>query len=399
MAQEPIRVLQIVGRMDRGGIETMIMNLYRHIDRQQVQFDFLAHYGKEAAYNEEIRALGGRIYEMPPLKDEEHVYYWRLFSYIKALNQFFSQHPEYRVIHGHMTNTAAIYMPIAKRHGVSCCIAHSHNTHGKAGLLGVATNVLQKPIYKCATDFFACSEGAKHWFYPQKLIESGKVQVLANAVDAQRFRFNREKRAAIRQELHLEGKCAVVCVARFRPEKNQMFLIEVLRQMVKQHPEVVFVFAGEGPCQEAVQKKAAEYHLEEHTRFLGMRTDVPDVLSGSDVFVLPSLWEGLPVTVIEAQANGLHCVVTEGLTEEMNALGMVEYVSLEQSPAVWAEALWDGATQPREDTYDKMESSGYDINTTAPWLQAFYMEKHWGTANQARQPELVFEENYATVQY
>lgn len=369
----------------------MIMNLYRHMDRDKVQFDFLAHYGREAAYNDEIRALGGRIYEMPALKDEEHVYYWRLFSYIRALRKFFREHPEYHVIHGHMTNTAVIYMPIARKYGVGCRISHSHSTRGKYGLLGKVTDILQKPIYKCATDFFACSEGAKHWFYPERLIAEGKVQVLANAVDAQRFRFRPEKREDIRRELNLEGKLVVVCVARFRPEKNQIFLVDVLEQMVQQHPEVVFVFAGEGPCEESVRNKVEERHLVEYTRFLGMRTDVPDVLSASDVFVLPSIWEGLPVTVIEAQANGLSCVVTEGLTEEMNALGMVEYVSLEKSPEVWAEALMKGAMNPRRDTYEEMKSSGYDINTTAPWLQAFYLEKHYasGKSNVVNQEPLM----------
>lgn len=377
MSQEPIRVLQIIGRMDCGGIETMIMNLYRHIDREQVQFDFLAHYGREAAYNEEIRALGGRIYEMPALKDEKHVYYWRLFSYIKALHKFFREHSEYKVIHGHMTNTAAIYMPIAKKYGVTCRISHSHNTHAKSGLLGITTNFLQKPIYKYATDFFACSEGAKHWFYPKKLLMSGKVQLLANAVDAKKYRFNPERRECLRKELGLDGKLVVTCVARFRPEKNQGFLLDVLQEMRKQQENVVFVFAGEGPCEEEVKQKAKMYHLEEYTRFLGMRNDIQDVLSASDVFVLPSLWEGLPVTVIEAQANGLHCVVAEGLTEEMNVLGTVEYVSLQNTPDVWANMLCQAASSPRRDTYKEIKDAGYDINTTAPWLQDFYLKKHY----------------------
>lgn len=376
MAQEPIRVLQIVGRMDRGGIETMIMNLYRHIDREKVQFDFLAHYGREAAYNEEIRELEGRIYEMPALRDEKRIYYWRLFSYIKALNRLFKEHPEYQVLHGHMTNTAVIYMPIAKKYGVTCRISHSHNTRAKSGLLGAVTNLLQKPIYRCATDFFACSEGAKHWFYPEKLIRSGKIQVLANAVDAQRYRFDPQQRERIRKDLHLEGKLVVICVARFRPEKNQAFLLDVLREMRKVRDDVVFVFAGEGPCEEEVKNRAKEACLVEYTRFLGMRTDIPDVLSASDAFVLPSLWEGLPVTVIEAQANGLHCVVTEGLTEEMNALGMVEYVPLQKGPGVWADALFQAAAHLRRDTYEEMKDSGYDINTTAPWLQEFYLKRH-----------------------
>lgn len=362
--------------MDRGGIETMIMNLYRNMDREKVQFDFLAHYGREAAYNEEIRAMGGKIYEMPALKDEAHAYYWKLFSYLKALKQFFKEHPEYHVIHGHMTNTAILYMPIAKKYGVTCRISHSHNTRGKAGLLGLVTDLLQRPIYRYATDFFACSEAAKHWFYPEKLIAAGKVQVLANAVDARRFRYCPEKRAQMRQRLNLDGKLAIVCVARFRPEKNQGFLMDILREMRKTRDDVVFVFAGEGPCENEVKRKAREYGLEEHTRFLGMRTDVPDILSASDAFVLPSLWEGLPVTVIEAQANGLYCVVTEGLTEEMNALGMVEYISLKKSPAEWGKTLIKAAQRPRRDTCEEMKSSGYDINTTAPWLQEFYLKKH-----------------------
>lgn len=375
MNQEPIRVLQIVGRMDRGGIETMIMNLYRHIDREQVQFDFLAHYGREAAYNEEIRALGGHIYEMPALRDEQHVYYWRLFAYIKALHKFFKEHPEYKVIHGHMTNTAAIYMPIAKKHGVTCRIAHSHNTHAKSGLLGAVTDLLQKPIYQCATDFFACSEGAKHWFYPEKLVDSGQVRVLANAVDAAQYRFDPESRKRLRKELNLGESLVITCVARFRPEKNQAFLLSVLQEMLRLREDVIFVFAGEGPCEEEVKRQAQVLQLEAHTRFLGMRSDVPNILSASDAFVLPSFWEGLPVTVIEAQANGLHCVVSDGLTEEMNALGMVDYVSL-QNAAAWADAVLRAASLPRQDTYEKIKASGYDINTTAPWLQNFYLKMH-----------------------
>ena len=215
-----------------------------------------------------------------------------------------------------------------------------------------------------------------HWFYPEALIASGRVQVLANAVDAARFRFHPEKRGQLRRELDLEGKLAAVCVARFRPEKNQGFLLDVLREMRRLGVDAVLVFAGEGPCEDEVKAKAKAYGLEEHTRFLGMRTDIPDILSAADAFVLPSLWEGLPVTVIEAQASGLHCVVSQGLTGEMNVLGMVEYISLKAAPAEWAGALVKAARYPRRDTYEEMRASGYDINTTAPWLQEFYCQKH-----------------------
>ncbi len=376
MSKKPIRVLQIVGRMDRGGIETMIMNIYRNIDREKVQFDFLAHYGREAAFNDEIRALGGRIYEMPALKDETKGYYWRLFAYIKALKKFFDEHKEYKIIHCHMTNTAGIYMPIAKKRGITCIISHSHNTKAKHGLIGRVTDILQKPICKYATDMFACSEAAKNWFYPEDAIKSGKVKVIANAVDADKFRFNEEKRIIMRKELDLGEGITVVCVSRFRKEKNQIFLMEVLKKMKEKHNDAVFVFAGDGPCEDEVKAKAKEYGLEKNTRFLGMRSDVPDILQAADAFTLTSLWEGLPVAGIEAQASGLHCVVSDGVTEEMNAIGMVEYLSLDEPVEKWCEKLEAAALKPREDTYEQIKSAGYDIHTTTPWLQDFYLSKH-----------------------
>lgn len=379
MQKEPIRVLQVVGRMDRGGIETMLMNLYRHIDRDKVQFDFLAHYGREAVYNDEIRAMGGRIYEMPALRDENHIYYWRIFSYLRALHRFFKEHREYKIIHGHMTNTASIYMPIAKKYGVTCRIAHSHNTRSKKGHLGKVTDLLQRSITRHATDLFACSQDAMHWFYPQEVIDSGKVRILANAVDAERFRLQPQVRRQKRQELDLGERLAIICVGRFRPEKNQIFLLDVLKEMQNLRQDVILLFAGEGPCEEDVKAKARALGLDDHIRFLGMRTDIPELLQAADAFVLSSLWEGLPVTAIEAQASGLHCVVSEGLTKEMNAIGMVKYVSLEASCTDWANALIEAATKPRLDTFDQINSAGYDINTTAPWLQEFYLRKNADT--------------------
>lgn len=372
--QKPIRVLQVVGRMDRGGIETFIMNLYRNMDRSKVQFDFLAHYGREAVYNDEIRAMGGKIYEMPALKDEKRVYYWRLFKYKKALREFFKSH-NYTIIHGHMTNTASIYMPIAKKHGVTTRIAHSHSTHGKAGLLGFVTNILQKSIYKNATDWFACSKAAANWFYPKKAVEDRQVTIIPNAVDAARFRYNPETRERMRRDLDVKDKLVIGCVARFRPEKNHRFLLNVLSEILKREKDAILLFAGDGPCEDDIRLQTQKMGLQDNVVFLGMRTDIPDILQAMDVFVLASLWEGLPVTGIEAQASGLHCVVSDGITEEMNALDMVEYVSLEAPLSQWAERIITSAKMLRKDTYEEMKQAGYDIHTTAPMLQEFYLSR------------------------
>lgn len=377
MKTEPIRVLQVVGRMDRGGIETMIMNQYRNIDREKVQFDFLAHFGREAAYNDEIRAMGGRIYEMPALRDENRVFFWRFFSYLFALNKFFREHREYKVIHGHMTHTAALYMPIAKRYGVTCRIVHSHSTNSKEGLLGLLTNFLHKFATRDATDFFACSKAAQKWFFTDEIINSGDVHFVTNAIDAKRFSYDPEQRRKMREALDLKDELAIVHVARFRTEKNQAFMLDVLKEALKVRNDITLIYVGDGPQEAAVKAKAKEYGVEAHVRFLGLRSDVSDILQAADVFVLPSIWEGLPLTAIEAQASGLHCVVSDSLSAEMNALGMVRYVSRENI-GDWVQALLEEGQKPRRDTYEEIVAAGYDSCTTAAWLQEFYLSHSEG---------------------
>ena len=302
--------------------------------------------------------------------------YWRLFSYLKALWVFFRSHPEYRILHGHMTNTACFYLSIAKRCDVSCRIIHSHSTRRKQGLMGLVTDFLQKPIYRLATDWYACSEAAKNWFYPPAFLAREEVRIIPNAIDLEEFRFHPEVRAAIRKQLSLGDALTVTCIARFRPEKNQCFLIDVLQEMLKTYSNTIFLFIGDGPCEQAVRSRAMQYGLSSHVRFLGQRSDVAELLQAADAFVIPSLWEGLPVAGIEALANGLHGVASDGVSKELNLLDMVEYVSLQAPLEDWSRALLRAAAQPRRDTVGALRSAGYDSCTTALWLQAFYLRKH-----------------------
>lgn len=373
-SQGPVRVLQIVGRMDRGGIENFIMNVYRNIDREKVQFDFLCHYGREAAFNDEIRAMGGRIYEMPAIRDESHVYYWKLFKYKRALNKFFKEHTEYKIIHGQMTNTASIYMPIAKKYGVTTRIAHSHNSHGKVGMLGLVTNILNKPVYKYATDLFACSEAAAKYLFPESYIKAGKVTLIPNAVDAAKYRFNSDKRAQVREELGVSDKLVIGCVGRFRTEKNQGFLLGVLKEALNLDPNTVLLFAGDGPLEDDVKSKASEMGLADKCFFLGMRSDIPDLMQAMDVLAMPSLFEGLPVTGIEAQAGGLPVIASTGVPIEMNAIDLVEFVALDAGEKIWAERLIEKANTEKIDTIEKIKAANYDIHALASWLQEFYLK-------------------------
>ncbi|MBQ9860452.1 MAG: glycosyltransferase family 1 protein [Clostridia bacterium] len=379
---EPIRILNVVGRMDRGGIETLIMNVYRQIDRSKVQFDFLAHYGKENAdYNEEIRALGGRIYEMPVIKSTTKTYYGRFFTYCRALKKFFKEHPEYHVIHGHMTNTAAIYMPIAKKYGkVTHTIAHSHLTETQktvSWLTALGTNLLLKPIRKQATDYFACSEMAALWLFKQEDLDAGRVHVISNGVHTEKFDFSPERRRIVRQKLGIEENIVLGHVGRFFPQKNHTQLLDIFHHYHTMHPNAVLLLVGEGELKEEMQQKAERLGLGDSVRFLGLRTDVEDLMQGMDLFLMPSLYEGLPVVGIEAQAAGLPMVVSTEITEELNITGQVRFVGLEESPEAWTKAIDEALTGcERTSTAETLKQAGYDIQTTAAFLQDFYLEKH-----------------------
>ncbi|MBQ8752831.1 MAG: glycosyltransferase family 1 protein [Clostridia bacterium] len=379
---EPIRILNVVGRMDRGGIETLIMNVYRHIDRSKVQFDFLAHYGKENAdYNAEIRALGGRIYEMPTIKTTEKTYYGKFFEYRRALKRFFKEHPEYHVLHGHMTNTAAIYMPIAKKQGkVTCCIAHSHLTETQktvSPLTALGTNLLLKPIRGLATDYFSCSTAAALWLFKQEDIDAGRVTVINNGVEAARFAYNEETRQRIRAALGVEGKTVIGHVGRFFAQKNHTKLLDVFAAYHQAHPDSVLLMAGEGELQAAMEKKAADLGLGDSARFLGIRSDVEELMQGMDLFLMPSLYEGLPVVGIEAQAAGLPLVVSDGITEELNITGNVRFVELDKPAEQWVTVMEDTlAGFRRTDTTEAIKQAGYDIGATADFLQEYYLKKH-----------------------
>lgn len=379
---EPIRILNVVGRMDRGGIETLIMNVYRQIDRSKVQFDFLAHYGKENAdYNEEIRALGGRIYEMPVIKTTTKTYYGKFFEYCSALKKFFKEHPEYHIVHGHMTNTAAIYMPIAKKYGqVTHTIAHSHLTQTQktvSRLTALGTDVLLKPIRKQATDYFACSEMAALWLFKQEDLDAGRVHIIPNGVHTENFDYSPEKRAAVRRELGLEDKIVLGHVGRFFPQKNHTYLLDIFSHYHEKHPNAVLLLIGDGELREEMQKKAERLGLGDSVRFMGLRSDVEDLMQGMDLFLMPSLYEGLPVVGIEAQAAGLPLVVSTEITRELNITGQVQFVGLDKSPEVWTAAI-DGLLDgfERGSTADRLKKAGYDIQTTAAFLQDFYLEKH-----------------------
>lgn len=374
---EPVHVLNAVGNMGMGGMETLIMNIYRNIDREKVQFDFLIHTSREGEYADEIKKMGGRIFHMPVLQEKPHIYYWRYFAYKNALKKLFKEHPEISIVHGHMTNTASIYMPIAMKYGnVKTCIAHSHQSEATPGLQGKVTNFLQRNLSTIATDCFACSEVAAQWIYPKEMIRSNKVTIIRNGVETKRFHYNQEIRRVTRDKLGIQNKLVIGNVARFKKQKNHAFLIDIFREIQKMHPDSVLVLVGIGELLEPIRDRVRSYGLEDSVLFLGGRSDVPDLMNAFDVFLLPSLFEGLPLVGIEAQCAGLPLITSTAVSEETNVTGNVKFLSLEMPPEKWAEEVIETCQKHiREDLVDAVKEKGYDIQTTADWLQNFYIQK------------------------
>lgn len=281
MENEPIRVLHIVPNMQAGGLETLIMNIYRNIDRTKVQFDFLVHYTGNYFYDDEIRSLGGRIYKLSVRDDNNFI------KYLKDLDAFFKKHPEYKIVHGHMESLGQFYFKAAKKDGVPVRVAHSHNSATENTFKGKIKGLLLKRYKVFATDYFACSQKAGEFMFANK-----KFTVLKNAIIVNNFIYNENERNRLRKELGIEGKIVIGHAGRFCEQKNHKFLIDVFKKIADLENNAVLLLIGAGETFEKVKEQVCEYGLEERVIFLGVRKDIASLYQAMDCFVFPSLFEG-----------------------------------------------------------------------------------------------------------
>ena len=361
-----IRVLQVVTHMNRGGLETMLMNYYRHIDRRRVQFDFLVHRAERADYDDEIESLGGKIYRLPRLVP------WSL-SYHKALDSFFETHPEYQIIHVHQDCLSSVILKAAKKHGVPVRIAHSHCANQDKDLKYPIKLCCKKWIPTYATNLFACGRDAGRWMFG-----GAPFQILNNAIDAKAYAFSPHKRAEMRAALGLPHEAFVVGhVGRFSPPKNHDGLLAIFEEIHRRDNDAVLLLVGDDRCElgNKIHEKVKSLGLENHVIFTGVRSDVNDLLQAMNVFVFPSRYEGLPVTMVEAQAAGLPCYISDHVPPECALTDLVTTIPLSASPETWAGCILTARTD-RVDTYDEIAAAGFDIAENAKWLQNYYEEAH-----------------------
>ena len=368
MDQKPIRILHVIGVMHHGGAETMIMNFYRHIDRTKVQFDFVENDGMFADYDEEIRALGGRIYHCPRYRGRNH------FQYVAWWKQFLADHGgEYKAVHGHIGSTAAIYLKLAREAGLYT-IAHSHSI-AFLNLKGIVYQMYAYPTRFIADFFFGCSVEAGVTRYGRRVCRNpGKFKMLNNAIETERFAFNPETRARMRRELGVEGKTVIGHVGRFALPKNHVFLIEIFEQIHRANSDTCLLLVGDGELRGKIEEQVAQAGLTGSVIFAGVHDDVSVYYQAMDAFVLPSLFEGLGIVCIEAQTAGLPCVISDGVAQEcIRTKDLVSMCRLDQSARQWAEHILERCGQPREDHSQEIRDNGFDIVQTTKWLENFYL--------------------------
>lgn len=360
-----MRVLQVVTTMNRGGLETMLMNYYRHVDRERVQFDFLEHRKEHSAYDDEIESLGGRIYRLPRLVP------WSK-SYLSALNHFFDEHPEYKVVHVHQDCLSSVILKVAAQHNVPVRVAHSHSASQDKNLKYLIKLCYKRFIPKYATDLFACGRDAGDWMFG-----GAPFQIINNAIDVAAYTYDRAKRQKVRQQLGLENEFTIGHVGRFNQPKNHPFLLDIFATLLKEEPNAILLLVGGGEGMSKMQEKVQALGIAEHVRFLGVRSDVADLMQAMDIFVLPSLYEGLPVTMVEAQAAGLPCIISDKVPPEcILTEGLVDIMTLSASPEAWAEKILAKRAIPRTDRRAEIAAHGFDITTEAVKLQEFYLKAY-----------------------
>lgn len=363
-SNKPIRVLQMTASLFRGGSQNMIVNLYKAIDRNKIQFDFIVDHPELDDLQDTIEALGGKVYVMPQFKGTN------ILEVKKAWNVFFANHPEYKIIHSHSRSYASIYLKIAKKYGLKTII-HSHNTSNGSGVKAKIKDALQYNLRNVADYFIGCSLDAGKWLFGDEICNSDKFFVLNNAIDANKFRFNEEIRKEYRKKLSVENNKVYIQVGEFNEQKNHKFTIDLFNEILKKEPNAKLLLVGTGEYFNSMKNKIDELYLTNNIELLGRRDDVNNLLMASDVYLMPSNFEGLSLAAIEAQASGIKCLLSDKVSKDVDTTNNCEFISLDINE--WLDKCIN-SSYVRNDCYDQIVKMGYDVKTTAKWLEDFYLD-------------------------
>lgn len=370
LKKDTVRVLHVIHKMNRGGAETMIMNLYRHIDRSQVQFDFLVHTNEEGMYDKEILSLGGRIYRIEAFRG------YNCLPYYRKLNLFFKEHNEYKIVHGHIGSCAAFYLNAAKKNGCFT-IAHSHNACTEHTLKSFLYGMLSFPTRFIADQLIGCSKLAGKSRFGKRMVNSPKYFSFYNAIDIQSFKFSREKRTELKKNndipvnIHIYGT-----VGRITHQKNPQKILDIFRKILLVDENAICIWIGTGEKENEIRNQIITQQLEKKIFLLGVQDNVMDWLQIMDCFIFPSFWEGLPVTLIEAQTSGLPCIISDSITTEIDITDLITRININIDSEYWADVAHSEAMKimdKRHTNYKEIKESGFEITDTARWISDYYI--------------------------
>ena len=370
-----MRILHVCSQMNRAGTETLLMNLYRNIDRDKVQFDFAVFSEKECIYDNEILHLGGVIYHYPRYTGINHFYF------VKWWEDFFCTHPEYHIIHGHVGSTAALYLGVAKKHGLYT-VAHSHNTTRINSIKALLYVLYSYPTRHIADYFFACSKQAMIDRYGTKIANNTMISsVLNNAIDVQQFVYNTALRKQVRDLLGLDESDFVLgTVGRLTRQKNPEMILDIVQRLIQDNVSVKMVWVGEGELEKYIRKEIQKKHLQDSFRLIGVRSDIPDILQSFDLFLFPSLFEGLGLACVEAQASGLPTLCSDQVPLDAKVSDSICFLPLNDIDA-WIRRITEirqsdyHSNRQKKDTCRQLADAGFDIKSVAKCLELFYLER------------------------
>ncbi len=366
--ESKIRVAHIMGKMLGGGVESFVMNYYRNIDKSKIQFDFIVDEDSKYIPKDEIERLGGRVIIVPP--------YQHILRYIKKLKEVFRDN-NYKIVHSHINSLSVFPLYCAKREKIPIRIAHSHSTTNKKEWKKNIIKCILRPFSRVfANYYFACSKHAGEWLFGKKFFESGKVEIIRNAIDTNKFCYKTEIRNKIRNELNLQDKFVVGHVGRFISQKNHERVLTIFNEILKKNNSAILLLIGNGPLESSIKEKVKVLGIEQNVIFLGIREDVNELFQAMDVFLFPSLYEGLGMVLIEAQALGLYCITSTNVPKEANVTNNIEYISLKEDDKYWAKRVIENGKKivSKEICRANIMKNGYDISVECKKIEDIYLK-------------------------
>lgn len=368
-----IRILQVVSNMDRAGIETMLMNYYRHIDRNEIQFDFLCNKTKPGDYDSEILSMGGRIFHTPGLNP------FKYGKYLRYMKKLFTEHPEYNIIHAH--NDAFVFYSLyaAKRNNIPTRISHVHSAAFTIDYKWPLKVLCRLLIPSACTHKWACGKKAGTFYYGN----NAEFHVHNNAIEIEQYVYNAGIRTKLRKEYGLEDNIVIGHAGRFMWQKNHTFLIDIFAEIHKREPKSKLILLGEGSRMNTIKNKVAKLGLADAVLFMGNVNNASEWYQAFDMFILPSQWEGMPVVGVEAQAADLPVIFSDDITDEVNLLPSTVFMSRKLPASVWAEKCLQMICEhkTRTDRSKEIREAGFDIDIESLKLADTYKRFLTNTPN------------------